>query len=65
MIELRVEGKCKGCPMIEPEIHKMYAGGRIEELSVSCKNLPLCQHLEMYIAQHPFRGPEPFEFLGE
>jgi len=60
-IELKISGKCQGCPAAEPVLERFYAGSNTE-LVARCKNLQLCQHLEkhlmQYIDEHPYTGPE-------
>lgn len=60
MIELKRTGKCEACPAIQPEIKSCFTSEEAY-FTVECKNFGLCQHLERFIAEHPYTGPEPRE----
>ena len=50
MIEVKISGKCVGCPACDLEVTRFYSGHVSKETAVYCRNAPLCQHLEKYIS---------------
>ena len=57
-IELKVTGRCKGCPGFDPELNELYGNGEPCETVATCRNLELCQHIERHIVENPYRGPD-------
>ena len=51
MIEIKISGKCKGCPACELDISQILNGLFPVETTVYCRNVRLCEHLEKYIAE--------------
>ena len=49
MIELRVTGKCEGCPGIDLKISTLYCDGLPTETRVSCKNAKLCDSIANHL----------------
>lgn len=47
MIEVKVTGKCIGCPALDIEPTKLiFSGHTAYETLIKCKNEPLCERLE-------------------
>ena len=51
MIELKITGRCEGCPWRDLELNEFEDG----TAEVRCRNLELCQHIERHIIEHPPR----------
>ena len=52
MIELKIAGRCEGCPGRDLELNEFEDG----TAEVHCRNLELCQHIERHIIDNPYRG---------
>lgn len=52
MIELKLSGKCVGCPAIDPDVISLCGDGDvIVEQLVRCNNAGLCGHLEDHLEE--------------
>ena len=58
MVELRLTGKCAGCPAFDPNIEKFYSGDICVETVVICANHELCNHLEKHLKEALKNGEE-------
>lgn len=59
MIELKITGRCEGCPGRDLELNE-FEDGTVE---VTCRNLELCQHIERHIVENPYRGDDAWRFV--
>lgn len=51
MVEVKLTGKCDGCPRFEPTAEHLYSNdGRVLSF-VICDNQELCDHLERYLKE--------------
>ena len=51
MVELKLTGKCAGCPCFDTDVRKLYSGGVCVETVVICANQDLCDHLEQHLKE--------------
>lgn len=61
MIEVKVTGKCVGCPGCDLEVNKLFANIVPKETLVYCRNSNLCHHLEKYISDQLTAAGQPEE----
>lgn len=59
MIELKIAGRCEGCPGRDLELNEFEDG----TAEVTCRNLELCQHIERHIVENPYRGDDAWRFV--
>jgi len=50
MIEVKVSGKCVGCPACDLEVSRLFVDLVPAEATVYCRNARLCEHLEKFIS---------------
>ena len=58
MVELKLTGKCAGCPCFDADARKLYSGGVCVETVVTCTNQDLCDHLEQHLKEVLTNGKE-------
>ena len=58
MVELKLTGKCAGCPCFDTDVRKLYSGGVCVETVVICANQDLCDHLEQHLKEALTNGEE-------
>ena len=51
MVELKLTGKCAGCPCFDADVRKSYSGDICVESVVICANQDLCDHLEQHLKE--------------
>lgn len=51
MLELICTGKCAGCPIADPKLVSLYAGGSKVLSSVKCSHEDLCDHIEEFLTE--------------
>ena len=51
MVELKLTGKCAGCPCFDADVRKLYSGDVCVETVVICTNQDLCDHLEQHLKE--------------
>ena len=51
MVELKLTGKCAGCPCFDADVRKLYSGDKCVETVVICDNQDLCDHLEKHLKE--------------
>ena len=54
MVELKLTGKCAGCPCFDADVRKLYS---IETVLI-CTNQELCDHLEKHLKEELTNGKE-------
>ncbi len=50
MIEIKLTGKCAGCPCCDAVISTMYGDGMPVLTGIRCEHQELCDRLEAYLA---------------
>ena len=58
MVELKLTGKCAGCPCFDADVRKLYSGDVCVETVVICANQDLCDHLEQHLKEALTNGKE-------
>ena len=58
MVELKLTGKCAGCPCFDADVRKLYSGDICVETVVICTNQGLCDHLEQHLKEALKNGEE-------
>ena len=58
MVELKLTGKCAGCPCFDADVRKLYSGDICVETVVICANQDLCDHLEQRLKEELKNGEE-------
>ena len=61
MIEVKISGKCKGCPALELDVVRLMSALGCVEAAVNCKNALLCEHLEHHIKSRLFAANQADE----
>ena len=56
MVELKLTGKCAGCPCFDADVRKLYSGDVCVETVIICANQDLCDHLEQHLKEAPKNG---------
>lgn len=51
MVEVKLTGKCDGCPRFEPTAERLYSTDGRTMSFVICENQELCDHLERYLKE--------------
>ena len=58
MVELKLTGKCAGCPCFDSDAEKLTLGdGRVETV-ILCTNQDLCDYLEQHLKEALTNGKE-------
>lgn len=58
MVELKLTGKCAGCPCFDADVRKFYSGDVCVESVIICANQELCDHLEKHLKEALKNGEE-------
>ena len=58
MVELKLTGKCAGCPCFDADVRKLYSGDIYIETVLICTNQDLCDRLEKHLKEELTNGKE-------
>ena len=58
MVELKLTGKCAGCPCFDADVRKFYSGDVCVESVVICANQDLCDHRKQHLKEALKNGKE-------
>lgn len=51
MIQLNVENYCQECPDFDPVTERLYAGGEVAMIIVSCEHKERCERIKRYLEE--------------
>lgn len=51
MVEVKLTGKCAGCPSFEPVAEHLYSNDRRVQTFVMCEKQELCDRIERYLKE--------------
>ena len=58
MVELKLTGKCAGCPCFDADVRKSYSGDVCVATVIICANQDLCDYLEQHLKEALTNGKE-------